>query len=447
MSSQDFEADVLVLAFRDAGTLSKYAERLDPIFFKNIVYGNIWLVLRRLFNKFRQPPSYSAVEAYIMTELSREGGLKLFTVEDIPSINTMLTKFSNPEGYIMDRWVVQQLDQWIATRVYTIAAVKAEQALASGDPSIVPAIFRAATAVASGGSTQPIDFFDRIKEIAQAQAFDGGRQIGTGLTTLDIALAGGLQQGEFGVVFGVQSVGKSFLCTHIGAHNTMVEENRVLHITNELTVRAQERRYVSWLTGIAKRSLWEQAETISNEQYAHLRGRLTVVYLSPGSTVNDVWAILEGARLEGRPYKLVVVDYLDQFSPVQKTEAKEYLRLIALYSEFSSLAKAQDEGGQDCCILAVTHADSSAYGRLWGGDGAIMGGSKIGKNKVIDFGIYLGQDEDFQNKKLVAVTITKMREREGQGSRCYLRQTFDTAHFVDAIAPPEMPQLETPNLP
>ena len=446
MLNSDFETDVLVLAFRDAGVLAKYADRLDPLFFKNMVYGNLWLVMRRMFATYRQAPSFNALYEEVMCELRRDDGLKLFTKADVPVLMRVLPKLDNADIYVMDRWVREQLDQWITTRAYIVATAKAERELASGNPHAVPGIFRAATAIAAAGDDQPRDFFDRMSDTARAMAADFDRRMTTGLTGLDEVLAGGLYQGEFGLVFGVDSVGKSFLATHVGAVQT-TEGNRVLHITNELTTTEQERRYIAWYTDIPKRELWEFADKIDDSRWADMRGTLDVRYVPPGSTVNEVWGILEAARQEGSPFKLVIVDYLDQFQPAQQTEQKEYLRLIQVASEFSQLAKTQEEGGQDVCIFAVTHADSSGYNKKWG-DGSMMGGSKIGKNKVIDFGIFLGQDEDMLRQNLLAVTITKMRSRIGKGGRCYLRQNFDMSKFTDvqdAVA--SAPQLETPSLP
>lgn len=443
MSSGNFEGDVLVLAFRDPGVLAKYVERLDPLFFQNQVYGNLWLLMRRMFSEYRQGPSLPALSAEIEKELRRESGLKLFNTEDIPVISELLSRMSNSDYYVMDRWVADQLDQWIATRAYRVATARAEQELAAGNPQAIPGIFRAATAVASSGNEQPRDFVDRMEEIAEAQKQDIDRTLSTGLRKLD-GVTGGLLMGEFGLIFGVDSVGKSFLATHIGAHNTK-EGVRVLHITNELSVVNQERRYVAWYTQIPKRSLWERSSTINPKYYEHLRGKLDVRYLPPGSTVNDVWGILEAARQEGNPFKLVIIDYIDQFNPAAKVEAKEYLRLIQISSEFSALAKPEANGGQDVCILAITHADSSAYNKKWG-DGSMMGGSKIGKNKVIDFGIFLGQDQDMIRQGIVAVSITKIRERAGKGGRCFLRQEFDLSRFSDVDESEVAPQLETPSL-
>jgi archaellum biogenesis ATPase FlaH len=360
----------------------------------------------------------------------------------------VLPKMADPEHYVMDRWVMQQMDQWIATRAFTVATVKAERELAVGNPNAVPGIFRAATAVAAGGSTQARDFFERIDEVARGAELDLLRRIPTGLIGLDTILHGGLQQGEFGMIFGVNSVGKSFLGTAIGAFTTKVEgDDRVLHITNELTVRAQEQRYASYYTNIPKRQLWERHSEVHISTYAHLKGKLRVEYVPPGSTVNEVWGLLEAARLEGKPFKLVIVDYIDQFAPATPTEQKEYLRLIQICTEFSALAKDYEDGGQNVCILAITHAGSQAYGKKWG-DGSLMGGSVIGKNKVIDFGLYMGQDGDMERQKLVAVTVTKVRERDGMGGRCYLRQDFDTSRFSDvADSAVEGPQLETPSIP
>lgn len=449
MSSADFEGDVLVLAFRDSGVLAKYADRLDPLFFKNMVYGNLWLLMRRLFSTYRQAPSLAALETEIAKELGRGEGLRLFTKEDIPTIMRVLPKMANPEHYVMDRWVMQQMDQWIATRAYTVATAKAERELAMGNPNAVPGIFRAATAIAAGGSTQTRDFFERMDEGARASARDLLRRIPTGWRGVDEITGGGFQQGEFGLVFGVNSVGKSFFATAVGAFTTLqTDDDRVLHITNELTVRNQERRYIAYYTDIPKRQLWERANSIHNETYAHLKGRLRVEYLAPGSTVNEVWGLLEVARLESKPYKLVIVDYIDQFAPATPTEQKEYLRLIQICSEFSALAKDYEEGGQNVCILAVTHAGSQAYGKKWG-DGSMMGGAIIGKNKVIDFGLFIGQDADMERQNLVAITVTKIRERAtGKTGRCYLRQNFDTSRFVDvADAAVTAPQLETPSIP
>ncbi len=441
MASSDFERDVLLLAFRDQALLAKYSERLDPLFFQNQVYGNLWVLMCRLFTEYRQAPSYTALQAEILKDLNAEG-ISLFEKEDIPTVAPLLAKMK-ADDYIMDRWVRDQIDQWIATRAYTVATLKAEQALLKHDPDAVPGIMRQAVVAATPKSEETRDFVDRMQELAVGMGEDRFRIMKTGIVPLDECLSGGLRQAEFGLVWGVESVGKSFLTTHIGANIAVNGEDRVLHITNEMTREMQERRYLTWYTNVPRQDLWVESGNINPQRYAYLRGNLVVRYLSPGETVNSIWAILEEARLENKPFKLVIIDYIDQMAPAQKVEAKQYLQLQQICMELSALAKKQEEGGQDVCVLGVTHADSSAYDRKWGSAG-MMGGSKVGKNKTLDFSLFMGQDTDSVQKGLVHVTIMKVRHIDGQGSHCTLQKDFDVARFVRTSAAAVI--METPSL-
>jgi KaiC/GvpD/RAD55 family RecA-like ATPase len=429
MAADGYETDVLVLAFRDKAAIARYADRLDPEFFSNVVKGNLWRLLVRLYQEHRQVPSASSIETEVVKEIKKKGTLKLFFPEDLGVLSDVMHKMSNGH-YVMDRWVVDNLDQWISTKAYELATTKAQAALAEGRPHEIPNLFRTAQVEATPPDEEEADFFDRMVDIARGTEYDKQRVIPTGVRCLDGVLDGGWMKGEFGLVFGVESVGKSWLLNQAGG--AAVENcRRVLHATNEMSRRNVERRYVTYFSEKKKGTLYQQLAAVGDAaiRLAEARGRLKVQYIDPGATVDSVWGILEAARAEGWPYDLVLVDYMDQFENARAVEDRHYLKLGQVASEFSQISKPVEDGGQDVAIVAVSHADASAYDRRWG-SGKLMGGAKVGKNKVLDFGLYLGQDEEDQKRKLVRVTVTKMRERDAKGNKCTMKQDFDRCRFL-----------------
>lgn len=422
--NQDVEKDILTAIFRDQKLLSWSSARLDPEDFTNEIYGEIWYMLRKLWSRHHEEVTLTALKSEVESAIDRQE----FIEEDIPVLVRLFRSLK--AGSIMQRWSTEKLQQWMDKKAYRKFSSSVNQAMVEGRTDIVHDSYKELQARVAKVD-DPRDFLDEDVwlELLKYQAETEDRLMSTGLPELDVMLGGGLFKNEFGLLFGVEGLGKSFLLNQCG-FGAWTERRRVLHITNEMPVKDVQLRYMSKIVGMNRDNMPSDPKRVeqARKSVEHLKGLLDVRYVSPGESTGAVASILEEARIDGKPYDLVLVDYLDQFSLSGGRDKPLWQQLSLLCSEFSAMAKPED-GGFGVCILAATHADSNAYDRRYI-SAKNMGQSKVGKNKVVDFSLSIGQDEAGRKAGCVFLQVTKLRNRTTEKPRLICRQAFDTASFI-----------------
>jgi len=428
--SPDLEKDILVALLRDHKLLVWASTRLRPEDFTNQVYGEVWYIMRRLWNKYSEEVTFSALRHEVEQAIESQD----FLPEDV---NVLIDLFKSLQsGKLMQNWTAKRLEKWLDQKAHESYASEVNRAIMEGRSDQIHDAYRdLQRRVAKPADTHDIMDEEVWLETIRQKAEEHNRLISTGVAAIDDVFGGGMFRGEFGMIFGVENVGKSFFGIQVG-FNAWVTEHRTLHITNEDTLRNVRTRYLTKLTETPKDRMAPR-EThlmgIREAKEARLRGMLSIQYIEPGESPDAVAGYLEEARLDGEPYEMVVVDYLDNFRTRSPKNKPLWEELMEVSAQFSHLAKEYD-----VCIMAITHADSKGYDRKFLG-AKNMGLSKVGKNKVVDFAAALGQDEQARNAGLIYLQVTKLRNREIKKPRLVCEQAFGTASFI----PKQWDEVET----
>lgn len=422
---QDIERDILVTLFRDHRLLAWAAPRLEPEDFTNEIYGEVWYVMRRLWQKYHEPLTFVAVRAEIEASIKRQE----FLPDDVPVLIEICKSLLS--GTIMQGWTTDQLQSWLDQKAYHRFGSDVNRAMLEGRSDQIHDAYRQLRSSVAKVE-DPRDFMDEEVwlELLRYQADTEDRLMSTGIPEMDALMGGGLFKNEFGLVFGVEGLGKSFLAVQFG-FGCWMERRRVLHVTNEMPVRDVQLRYMSKIVEMSRQDMPSDPNRVENARraHAHLKGLLDIRYISPGESSDAVAALLEEARLAGKPYDIVLVDYLDQFAVPGAKDKPTWDQLSTLCSEFSAMAKPDKDGGYGVCAVAVTHADSKAYDKKYV-SAKNMGLSKVGKNKVVDFSLAIGQDEAGRKAGCVFLQVTKLRNRTTDKPRLICRQAYETASFI-----------------
>ena len=158
-----------------------------------------------------------------------------------------------------------------------------------------------------------------------------------------------------------------------------------------------------------------------------------VRFLELGSTCDDIRAILEEALLEERPYDLVIIDYVDKIEPGRKLGGDDWLRLEHLFEELGHLSTFTGDPKFNPSICAVTHANADADGKAMPTSRKAIGRSRMGKSKVTDFSLVMGQDDKWKEQDIIQVTRTKNprgRAVDAKKMTCLLKHMKTTGAFV-----------------
>jgi replicative DNA helicase len=184
--------------------------------------------------------------------------------------------------------------------------------------------------------------------------------IGTGIERLDEALSGGMANGEFVMVAGFSSAGKSQWCAHQAWHASIMQGKNVVLFSSETTRANMQVRIIGrhsrlpkfgMPSGLNTRDL--RAGTLDGEQYKAFQavladyessaysGRCYIVQMPRGATMGAVESRLAAISRQFMP-DLVIIDYLALLRPERHgRERRDDLTLLL----------------QDAKQLAVSFAD------------------------------------------------------------------------------------------
>jgi replicative DNA helicase len=171
----------------------------------------------------------------------------------------------------------------------------------------------------------PIEKFEEHRQILMQKALLSSRKIPTMISPLDDTLRGGLEKGELGVILALPKKGKSIGLTHMGCAALMMRSGRVAHFVLEGTTDQAMLRYQSRLTQIPYSSL--EKDEVSPEESKILdsidkkyAGKLDLIPFNAHwkYTVLDVESKIKELKRVGRMPDLVIIDYADLLSAVEK---------------------------------------------------------------------------------------------------------------------------------
>jgi len=165
-------------------------------------------------------------------------------------------------------------------------------------------------------------------------------RIPTGISQeLDLALSGGLAQGELGFFLAPPGRGKTLALVNIGT-NALKQGKRVLHVTLEIRARAVGQRYDCCISESSKDEIRkEPEELIKKLKDLKKKGGELVIrdysYIHCG--ISELNALLEEKKNANTPVDVLIVDYADLMIPPSRyrdtrhevTKIYEELRILA----------------------------------------------------------------------------------------------------------------------
>jgi len=181
------------------------------------------------------------------------------------------------------------------------------------------------------------DQFAKARERRLSGATSG---IATGIPRLDEALSGGVGNGEFVLIAGFSSAGKSQWCAHQAWHASVMQGRNVVLFATETTRANMGVRILGRHSRLEKFGLRAglntkdiRAGTLSGEEYQAFRavlgdfgsgdyGRCYIVQLPKGSTMGTVEARMAAISRQFTP-DLVIMDYLALLRPERASQKRQ----------------------------------------------------------------------------------------------------------------------------
>jgi len=198
--------------------------------------------------------------------------------------------------------------------------------------------------ILSGGVKQRMEFLigDVQRRSRQNQAIE---KIPTGLRQFDSVLGGGLGRGELGVMLAPTGWGKSFFLVTAGS-GALKRRCNVMHVTLELSREKVISRYESFMTRLAKNSLSEVSELVTQKLLRLRRvlqpaDVLVIEYPTRGLTVEELRAVIIQTQL-GRDFTpdVLLLDYADILQPSWADREKtRYEALMNIYERLRGIAQ------------------------------------------------------------------------------------------------------------
>ena len=426
MNEEFDELDVLASAVKHEKFLARFASRIKPNDFRNEIYGVVWGVIRDLWMEYHEMPTFNAVDLKVCEKVTGD----YFYKEDIPVLIEAMRAVK--DRVVMVGLTFDQVEDWSAARARATMQEATQRAVFDGNPGGIEMAYAEYISSLSTVDDEK-DFFDRWEEIAEGSERLQDGFITTGHRDLDKIIGGGYLKGDFFMLWGVDGLGKSWLAIQFGM-KAITQGRRVLHITNEMLKTDVEERYMALFTQVNTHAFTSNIGHIKRlaETHKGFVGLLKVQFMELGSTSADIRAIVQEAILEGRPYDLVIIDYIDKFESARNLKGDDWLRLEHLFEELAQLSKITDDYHLNPAICAVTHANSDADGKAMPKGRKALGRSQMGKSKAVDFSIVMGQDSKWAEQDIVQITRVKMRGRpvDAKKKTCLLKHLKDHGAFV-----------------
>lgn len=271
----------------------------------------------------------------------------------------------------------------------------------------------------------------------------------TGIPNIDAQLGGGFKIGNFGVIVGYTSVGKSWSAIHLAKMTARLGYSALIIDLERPNITVRSRLKFS-LTGMGPE------ERAQSRQRAQEIMELSLVRHSKIFLLNDEEKSMAVDRLPiildnienkwGVRPRMIIVDSPDDMAPPTTDSGKKsdnkIERLTSIYTYLKNFAKNSAENG--VCVVATTQAQRKAEGVEW--IRASNVGEDINKIRKATIGISLNQKPDEANKQLIRYYLFKNTDgpvgaKSWARTGYHLGQLFTTAEPYNAAIYREVKRL------
>lgn len=339
------------------------------------------------------------------------------------------------------KYCASEIETFCKERAFMLALVEASK-LAKEDKKAEAVTLMQEALEVSLNSDLGLRYFDTVEE-RLARMMKDDPVMPTGWDEIDEALFGGIARKELLLVAANSGGGKSITLACLAVQMAEMKRN-VLVISLELAQDTVAQRFDSMFTGIG-RKVWKDNVPEIIQGVANVKnhcGELDIKYMPQGSNAAQIRAFLKEYYLAYGYYPdLLVVDYMDEMSPMEKVSADN------VFEKDKRIASQIRQVGVDF-DMAVATASQLNRGAVDNSDhnhSHIAGG--ISKIHLADVFWTIIMDDIMKAKGECIFKLQKTRNSDGVGKTFFMGWVAKTLRIVngDGSRPPEVitPDIET----
>ena len=323
-------------------------------------------------------------------------------------------------------WFMDNFEQFCRHKALEAAILASADKLENKEYGTVEGIIKAATEIGLAkdfGTNYWDDPAGRIQSIK-----DNRGQNTTGWETFDRVLYGGFNPGELNIFAGGSGSGKSLFMQNL-ALNWSLQGKNVVYISLELSEELCAMRLDAMLTGMSTKDVMKNISDVELrvKMASKKAGRLQVIQMKNGSTINDIKAYLREYQIQHNLHvDALLVDYLDLMMPitVKVNPSDQFIKDKFVSEELRNLAT-------ELGILFVTASqlNRSAVDEIEFDHSHIAGG--ISKINTADNLIGIFSSRAMRERGRVQIQFMKTRSSSGVGSKLDLKFNMDSLKIED----------------
>lgn len=323
-------------------------------------------------------------------------------------------------------WFMDNFEQFCRHKALEAAILASADKLENKEYGTVEGIIKAATEIGLAkdfGTNYWDDPAGRIQSIK-----DNRGQNTTGWETFDRVLYGGFNPGELNIFAGGSGSGKSLFMQNL-ALNWSLQGKNVVYISLELSEELCAMRLDAMLTGMSTKDVMKNSGDVELrvKMASKKAGRLQVIQMKNGSTINDIKAYLREYQIQHNLHvDALLVDYLDLMMPitVKVNPSDQFIKDKFVSEELRNLAT-------ELGILFVTASqlNRSAVDEIEFDHSHIAGG--ISKINTADNLIGIFSSRAMRERGRVQIQFMKTRSSSGVGSKLDLKFNMDSLKIED----------------
>jgi archaellum biogenesis ATPase FlaH len=349
--------------------------------------------------------------------------------------NVDLESFTAMQVAPQKEWFLDEFEQFARHKALDRAILKSVDLLDKKRYGEVERLIKDASSIGLP-KTFGTDYFADPRGRLEALRSNNG-QVSTGWKSIDEKLYGGFNRGELNIFAAPSGGGKSLFLQNLSLHWAQQGLNGV-YFSLELAEGLCSKRIDSMLTGVSSKEIYRELDNVdlTVRMAGKKAGRLQIVQLTPGVTVNDMKSWLKEFQIHsGLKMDYIIVDYLDLMHPVSVKVSAENLFIKDKY--VSEELRAMATQGQ-YLFATASQLNRGAVESVEFDHSHISGG--LSKIQTADNVIGIFNSMTMRERQRVQIQFMKTRSSSAVGTKVELQFNTDTLHITDldedAPAPP-----------
>lgn len=321
-----FQNNVIQGLFTDRNFFEKSFESLKEDYFTTDAHRLVWNELRKLFNKYNQPPTYETLKVEIASMPDNE--LKEDTLDVLVDIQSRVNR--QEIEYAKDK-----ATEFCKNQSMKSAILRSAELLKEGKYDEIQSVIENSLKITTDQDLGQ-DFFNSFssrRKIHTRSAIPTGFPLLDGEEILD----GGLASGELGVVMAPTGGGKSFMLVNFG-YGALAAGKNVVHYTFELSETHVGNRYDSRITGIPTKDLTSRISEAEGLLAEFNGGKLFIKEYPPKvATINTIKFHIGRLISNGFDPDLIIIDYGDLMKSRRGYDQKRF-ELESVFEDLRALS-------------------------------------------------------------------------------------------------------------